>query len=250
MSIMTQKTGEEAKSNYIEKMGKELGTQFYRLGEEFLWLCIKWGEYDALFGAGSERVDLLNRSAPTFFWMIKMVLWEDVLLHIARLTDPSESNGNKNRKNLTIQNLSTLVEQRQNRQASSYSQLKALIDAALEKTQFCRDWRNRHIAHRDLDLAINVEPARPLEPVDKKAVIEALIAIRSVLLNLEQRYMAADTVFLVVQPLHGVTDLLQVLFFGVKEQAKANERVANMEATEDDYPALYLRPEAEPQDIL
>jgi hypothetical protein len=38
MVTMTKRTGEEAKLNYIEKMGPELGPQFYALWQELLWL--------------------------------------------------------------------------------------------------------------------------------------------------------------------------------------------------------------------
>jgi hypothetical protein len=73
MTNMTQRIGDEVKSNYIEKMGKELGTQFYALWQEFIWLAMKWGEYEALYGGGSKRVDLLNDAAPAFFWMVDNV---------------------------------------------------------------------------------------------------------------------------------------------------------------------------------
>lgn len=232
---MTHRMGEEAKSDFIKKMGSELGTQFYWIWEELLWLCMKWGEYDALYGAGSKRIDLLNEAAPTFFWMVERVFWEDMLLHIARLTDPSESMGKKNKKNLTIQNLPGLVSDPAIKEA-----LEKLVGIADEKVKFCRDWRNRHIAHIDLDLAINIKPARPLMPADKEKVVEALITIRNVLMELEQRYMSEDSVFLGSPPLHGATDLLNVLHFGIKEQVKANERIHEGRATENDYPALHL----------
>ncbi|MGO9006198.1 MAG: hypothetical protein ACLQB4_10575 [Beijerinckiaceae bacterium] len=236
MTTMTERKGEAAKSHYIEKMGPELGTQFYHLWEEFLWLAIKWGEYIALFDTGPKCVDLLNEAAPTFFWMVEKVFWDDMLLHIARLTDPSESMGRKDKKNLTIQNLPGLVSDPAIKAASDQ-----LVSIADKKVEFCRDWRNRRLAHSDLDLAINIEPARPLEHADKEKVVEALNAIRDVLMALEQSYMAADSVFVGSITQRGATDLLSVIHFGIKEQARANERIRVGQATEDDYPALKLR---------
>jgi hypothetical protein len=68
MTTMTLRIGEEVKSNYIERMGEELGTQFYALWQEFNWLAMKWGEYEALYGGGSKRVDLLNEAARFSGW--------------------------------------------------------------------------------------------------------------------------------------------------------------------------------------
>jgi hypothetical protein len=176
MTNMTQQI--EVKSNYVEKMGKELGTQFYALWEEFATLAMKWGEYEALYGGGSKRVDLLNEAARTFFWIVGNVLWDDTLLHISRLTDPSS----KDMENLTIRNLPGLVEDR-----AIKADLHRLINTAGDKVKSIRDWRNHRIAHCNRELIINNEPARPLEPASKEQVREALIAIREVLTGLVAR---------------------------------------------------------------
>lgn len=232
MVVAREKNREEAKSDYVAKMGAELGTQFYRLWEEFLWLGMKWAEYTTLFDARPNRLDLLNKAAPTFFWMVEIVFWEGILLDIARLTDPPLSMG---KKNLTIQNLPGLVEDPEIKTV-----LEKLVNIANTKVEFCRDWRNRRIAHNDLDLAINIEPARPLDAADKEKVADALIAIRNVLMELERRYMVEDSVFMGIPIFHGASDLLSVLYFGFKEQTRANQRIQAGQATEDDYPALKL----------
>ena len=46
--------------------------------------------YVELFGKPS-RIDLLNRASSPFFGMVQRVLWRDVLLHLARLTDPAKT---------------------------------------------------------------------------------------------------------------------------------------------------------------
>jgi hypothetical protein len=60
---------------------------------------LKWGEYVELFGTKPSRIDLRNRAAGGFFRVVQDGLWEDVLLHVARLTDAPRSGG---RANLTI----------------------------------------------------------------------------------------------------------------------------------------------------
>ena len=51
----------------------------------------------------------MNRSAGHFFRMVQDGLWEGIVLHVARLTDPSHSQGRKDRQNLTLHNLPDLI---------------------------------------------------------------------------------------------------------------------------------------------
>jgi AbiU2 len=163
-------------------MGEPLGNQFAALWQEVAWLHMKWAAYVELF-AEPERVEVLNQAAPGLFYIIREALWEQTLLHIARLTDRPDSGGGK--VNLTIQSLPGLVED---------TGIKALVKSALDKTKFCRDWRNRHIAHRDLNLLLNGS-ARPLETASGNQVYDALKAIQDVLSEVSLRYMDSSLVF-------------------------------------------------------
>ena len=198
---------------------------------------MKWGEYEVLYGGGSMRLDLLNGSAPAFFWMVGKVLLEDMLLHISRLTDPPASGKDRDKGNLTIRNLPGFVED-----ATTRAALYRLVNKAGDKVEVNRKLRNHRIAHCNFDLAINNEPTPMLEPA-KEQVREALSAIRDVLTGLEQRYFDTETVFIgsITQP--GALDLLNVLYFGIREQAKADGRIRCRKATEEDYPALALTDE-------
>jgi AbiU2 len=181
---MTTRTAEEAKANYIEKMGEPLGTQFQALLHKLAWLHGVWGEFVELF-RGEARVKVLNQTAPAMFRIFFDSLWQFILLDIARLTDPSKSAG---KKKLTIRNLPQHVE------PNVRANVKHLVDAALKKSEFCRDRRNRHIAHLDLDLPTNAS-AKPLDPATKKDVDEALAAIGSVLNEVSLHYMGSKLHF-------------------------------------------------------
>ncbi len=237
MTNMTQRICEEVKTDYVEKMGKEFSTQFYALWQEFTWLAMKWGEYEALYGVGSKCVELLNDAAPAFCWMVQNVLWEDMLLHISRPTDPPASGMGEDKENLTIRNLLRLVKDR-----AIKADLHMLVNTAGDKVKSIRDWRNHRIARCNLDLAIN-NGSRPLASADKEQVREAMHAIREVLTVLEQRYIDTETVFIGSITHRGALDVLHVLYFGIREKAKADERIRCRKATEDDYPALALRDE-------
>ena len=155
----TQRTDEEIKQHHIESLGKELGSLYNELHNELEWLYMKWNEYVELFGTKPSRINLLNEAASGFFWIVNDTLWESIILHIARLTDPPQSAG---KHNLTVQCLPVLIE---DEKVSDH--VKELIDIAGEKSDFCRDWRNRHLAHRDLKLAIG-EGAEHTGPLNER----------------------------------------------------------------------------------
>src|SRR5262245_7120359 len=129
-------SGDETKAHYQEKMGDELGLIFYAIICEFSALSEKWADYLTLYGTNESRVSLLNNAAPTFFGRIQNVMWGDILLSLARLTDPPET-GPFRRTNLTLKALPRFL---------GDSCLELSVAAVLAdidvKAKFCRDWRN------------------------------------------------------------------------------------------------------------
>jgi hypothetical protein len=223
---MAYRTDEEAAKHYIEKMGGALGAEFHALWTEVVWLHWNWGEFVELFGSKPSRVELLNQTAPAFFRLIQDSLWEITVLRIARLTDPAKSRG---RANLTIRNLPDLVDDAIARQA-----VTALIDLAVSRASFCRDWRNRHIAHHDLDLALN-RAAAPLEFASRQRVSEALSMIAKVLNYLEGYYAGSETYFKGGPRIGNALDLLNVVDDGLRTQRARSVRLRRGEFTEEDY---------------
>src|SRR2546430_16292006 len=65
------------------------------LWNEVAWLHAKWHEYKELYGEKPPRLELLNRASGFFFRIVQDTLWENTLLHLARLTDPSRSAGDR-----------------------------------------------------------------------------------------------------------------------------------------------------------
>lgn len=58
--------------------------------------------------------------------------------------------------------------------------MSKLIAETIKLTEFCRDWRNRRIAHRDLKLALE-QPTTPLAAGSRAQAKDALKAIANVL---------------------------------------------------------------------
>ena len=144
------KTAEQVRDEHLRVLGPTLGPLYYALDYEVTCLHAKWNQYRVLFAESPERVELLNRVAGFFFFVIEDVLWKDVVLHIARLTDWPQS-GRKN-ENLTLLRLSAAVRPR----APELSrEIKNLVKQAKTDAKSAREWRNRHLAHSDLKLAVD-----------------------------------------------------------------------------------------------
>lgn len=205
------RTTEEVKRHHIEMMGDTLGSLYHALWNELAWLYTKWREYVELFGTTPSRIDLMNQVSGLFFRVVQDSLWEDSILHIARLTDPPKSVG---KKNLTIRQLPDLIEE-----TTLKERLSELIDLAVKKAEFSRDWRNRHIAHKDLDLALS-NGAQPLKPASRAKVKEALSSISDVLNVLSTHYMDSTTLFERISGSGGAVSLLHVLENGLQAEKK------------------------------
>lgn len=225
------KTADESKHEYVQLMGETLGKVFHALWQEVAWLYTNWGEYVALYGTKPSRIELMNQSAPRFFRVVQDSLWEETLMHIARLTDPPKTAG---KENLSIQRILVEVSDEALRQT-----LEAKIETAKSQSEFCRDWRNRRIAHLDLQLAIE-EGINPLQPASRKAVKEALSAIADVLNAVTLHYDDSTTIFDVPNGYGGGESLLYVIDDGLKMIQEREERIQSGDFKDFDF---------EPRDI-
>lgn len=181
---MTFRTANQIRRAKIVAMGRELGEIHHELSQQLMWLNSKWQEYRALFAHSASRVEQLNGAAPFFFGMIQQVLFNDVLLHLARLTDPSTTAG---RHNLTFQRLPALVHPSLRRKVERH------LRAVLKKTEFARDRRNRAIAHCDLPTLRRMHPKR-LAHASRRRVGQALESM-AVLMNAIEAHYEGSEVF-------------------------------------------------------
>lgn len=197
----------------IEALGAELGPYFHQLYVETAWIQDKWRDFRELYGTSPVRIDLLNEAASRFFGMVHDALWEDTLLHLSRLTDAAKMG---KRDNLSLCRLPELI-----RDAGLRVEVSSLVNAAVRKCGFARDWRNRHIAHRDQALALD-EGARQLEHASRLAVEEALDAITTVIVRVHEHYIGGISLDIPGGP-GDALDLLRVLHDGL-EAERARER--------------------------
>ena len=211
-------TATEAKPESTTKMGEPLGPIYDALWQELAWLHKKWAEYVALYGTKSSRIDLMNEAAPAFFRIVQDTFWEDVLLHMARLTDSPKSLG---KSNLTFRLLAEYVHD-----GETKAKVECLTSNAIDGTEFCRDWRNRRIAHQDLRLALE-KKAELLKPASREKLRKALQALAAVLNAVSHHYLASTTYFEHETSAGGAVSLLYVLQDGVNTAANRRDRLNN-----------------------
>lgn len=142
---------QETKLRYEQKLGTEFGAVFYGLYSNWASARVRYKEFRILFNS-RENVELLNGVGGYFFGDIQEVLWDNLMLHVCRLTDPIKSSG---KKNLTINWLPKYCEEDY---PDHHGSIEKLTECASETTKFARDWRNRRISHTDLSWSIDSNP--------------------------------------------------------------------------------------------
>ncbi len=195
------------RARHVDAMGRELGSTYHSLASDLSWLYVRWNIHRQLFGHSRERHETLSRTAPRLFYVLQRLLWEDILLGIARMTDSPKSAG---RSNLSVRALPAMIDE-----DSLRAELEAAVLRAVNDSDFARHWRHRLIAHRDLEIALGAE-AEPLPTADVRAAETALRALCDVLNLLSVSYAQPPIAYELVDfGDGGVDDLIDYLNKGL-----------------------------------
>jgi hypothetical protein len=152
------------------------------------------------------------------------VLFEDTLLAIARLVGPLMSVG---KPNLTVERFPPLLVD-----VKLCDEVSSLIQKAKTSAAFAVDWRNRRLAHRDLDLSLKRNQLA-LAPATRERVEVSLSALRDVLNRIEVKCCNAATVY--DSPTHGDAEtLLYVIRDGLLRDHERCERLKRGELRGED----------------
>ena len=176
----------DMEQQHLEAFGDQLGPIYHALYNEVLWLHMKWLEYRKLYAGSADRTELLNSTAPFFFHVVQEVVWEDVLLHIARLTDPARDSNNN--ENLSLFRLPESIAG-----PGLAEEVRKLVNNAESRARFARTWRNKRLAHRDLAHAL--EQATRLPKISRQDVESVLEGFRAVMDRLESAYLHSTTAY-------------------------------------------------------
>ena len=221
----SNKSSDEVEQEYIQAMGSSLGSLYNALHKEVVWLHAKWLEYRKLYAESKERINLLNDTAAFFFHIVQDVLWEDVLLHIARLTD-SPKQGKF--ENLTLRRLPDKVPDE-----VLANELDSLVKNALKEAQFARKWRDKRLAHIDLSHAIDVK-ATTLPGVSRQHIEDVLAKFREIMNCLHCSYLNSEVKYELFCASNDADALVYHLAVAARADKRLEERLRQGELLPED----------------
>jgi len=230
---MSTLSADEVRDKNVAAMGKELGELFTALSNELTFLSWHWQQFSDLYLGKQARFEVMNRAAPFFFWLLQRSWWEESLLGITRLVAPPESMG---KANLTFQRLPGLIGDEELR-----AKTERLIKVVVSDSAFAKTWRNKRIAHRDLDLALKRSRV-PLPPATHTHVERVLERLAQILNDVERHFANSSTIYHKSPITHGALDLLYVVRDGLRREEVRQKRLEKGEYRpedwDDDAPAL------------
>lgn len=224
---MGRKNAEELKNEMIDKLGKDFGLLLNSLDNEITGLTFRWIEFVELYGTKETRIELLNKSAPFLFFTIQKVLWESLLLGISRITDPPKSMG---KRNLTLTAIQKILND-----DDFKKEIERDLAELMTESKFCRDWRNRWIAHLDYELAIDRDNAKPLENVTKNKLKLIIEKIHSIYNKVEHKYLGTMTGFKYLQSNRGAISLLYTIENGLRFDIEQYEKQLRGNSLDDNF---------------
>jgi hypothetical protein len=222
-----EKAAQEVKQEMIDKMGVEFGSLFYSLRNELLWLTYRWIEFRELYGTKETRVQLLNNSAPFLFYTIQNVLWENLLLGVAKIMDSPISMG---KKNITLKSIPLFIEE-----DAFKDEILSILTQLETESMFCRDWRNRWIAHKDHELSVNKDKAKPLEVATRLKFRTALELMHQLYNKVSLKYLGSQMAFEFMFSDKGAISLLSLLEKGLRFEQESLEKKLNGEWSSDNF---------------
>lgn len=161
-------------------MSGTLKTKIKAIDAEVMRLHYKWKHFKQVFGS-DEKVKLLNEAAPVFFGYLWNIMLFDILLSIARLTDPPKSKVKSIiKENLSFDNLVLEIND-----ANLQSRLTQQILALKEKMKAVKIWRDEKIAHNDL---LRLMKEAPLPAIQVTEITDALALIRGIMNAFHQNF--------------------------------------------------------------
>ena len=177
------------RDDFINRLGEDVGDEFYRLFSYWFKAEVECQEYGKLFeDTGNE--ELLNAVGSRFFGNIKLMMQDNLILHLTRLTDKP---GFGEHKNLSLQRLPESLKEIQEKSNSEkihppnwyrdpawLDGLDKLLNKAENKAKSVRKNRDKRIAHLDYK-AIMKPQCEPLDGFNFKEVKQILDSIYQVI---------------------------------------------------------------------
>jgi AbiU2 len=176
-------------------------------------------ELTILYSTSKEAIDVMNKTAPTFFNRHQELLIHYIILSISRLTDKKESGPFKNRQqNLTLERLLDLEEAQHGALLADLTKRLELIRTDAKPV---REYRHKLLAHAGLAEYLSL--ATLGEDITVGSMRDLLRQIGDYLVAFECFFTSVDSSLYYPRSYGEADDLLEYLKLGVEAENKQNE---------------------------
>ena len=193
-------------------MPEPLQSHWQALEEETIWLHGRWKIYRQLFGTSPERIEVLNESAGAFFYIINLVLMNDVELTLSKLADPTSTSG---KQNLTLECL--LNDLAELGDTTFYKEVARMLGEYRQRCKKVIHRRNKQLAHFDLATLMTAKSA-PIPGPSRQEIEDALLALRIFMNALQRKFARTETAYRDILLTTDGDQLLLVLEHGLRYQ--------------------------------
>jgi hypothetical protein len=135
-----------------DRITSELRELFEVLNREVTWLHTVWELYIQFYGTSDENYEIMNASAPQFFAILKIMLFNELVMILNRLTEKATTWG---KANASLEQLITQLNAVQN--AELKNSLKQRLQTIRDNYGAFRTWRDKMLSHNDLAIALQRE---------------------------------------------------------------------------------------------
>jgi hypothetical protein len=149
---------------------------YKRVDDEVVKLHLFWQVYRNVYAVSKDQIDLLNSVDDIFFGITQQIFFNEVILHISRLTDKETQGKNQNLS------LVTLINNVNNELSEPIQkQLYDLQQQLNENVVIIRKKRSKSIAHLDYEYAVNNEDSIGISRQEIEIVLEIIRKILNII---------------------------------------------------------------------
>jgi hypothetical protein len=201
----------------------DLEDVFEKVREQVVWLHGRWIIYQQLFGTSVERVELLNRSASTFFFLIQETLMDDIQMILSKLADPAKTRSNRN---LSLETVCDVV--RTLNELELHANLERGLKQFREKCDNFKPRRNKKIAHFDYDTLMN-QSSKYLSDISSQMIEDALEELRRFMNMVDGHFRDCEVFYDIFEMEADAEALVHMLKYGLRYEALVRDDVISID---------------------
>jgi hypothetical protein len=214
--------------NELEKnkkiLGDELGVYYSYIYNDVYGLIYQWQEYKELFNKSQTRIELINKSTGSFFWLIQKTMLSSIILTICRLTDEIKPS------RIDKTHLSIYIIPKNLIDVDFKREINMICSLIRKNVREIRNERDNYLAHTDLD-TLKAGKAFFISFDDIDICIDLFYQVIRLISN---KYFESDITKSIISPLNGADTLLQIINEGIIYREKKSERIMNGNYSEED----------------